>query len=157
MHRPVQEIFFNYEKLALPRPQAGQNCKKIMKKPGQGRSANLPITVDNVLVAAKLLQAHGAPGVQLLSGNTHLAAQTKLAAIRKAGGAVHIHSGAVYRSGEPVGVCLCPGQDGLAVAGGMLCNVGNGLVYAVHHLDGKNIVQKLGVKVRSDKMPGRTG
>ena len=45
MHRPVQEIFFNCEKLALPRPQAGQNCKKIMKKLGQGRSANLPVTV----------------------------------------------------------------------------------------------------------------
>ena len=89
MRRPVQEIFFNYEKLALPRPQAGQNCKKIMKKPGQGRSPNLPVTVDNVLVAAKFLQAHGTPGVQLLGRNTHLAAQTKLAAVGKAGGAVY--------------------------------------------------------------------
>ena len=106
MHRPVQEIFFNCEKLALPRPQAGQNCKKIMKKPGQGRSANLPVTVDNVLVAAKFLQPHGTPGVQLLGRDAHLTAQTKLAAVGKAGGAVHIHSGAVYRSGEPVGVCL---------------------------------------------------
>ena len=129
MHRPVQEIFFNCEKLALPRPQAGQNCKKIMKKPGQGRSANLPVTVDNVLVAAKLLQPHGSPGVQLLGRDAHLAAQTKLAAIRKAGGAVYIHGGAVYRSGEPVGVCLRPGQDGLAMAGGVLRNVGNGLIY----------------------------
>ena len=148
MHRPVQEIFFNCEKLALPRPQAEQNCKKIMKKPGRGNSPDLPVTVDNVLVAAKLLQPHGSPGVQLLGRDAHLTAQTKLAAVGKAGGAVHIHSGAVYRSGEPVGVCLRPGQDGLAVAGGVLCDVGNGLIYTVHHLDGKDIVQKLGVKVR---------
>ena len=90
MHRPVQEIFFNCEKLALPRPQAGQNCKKIMKKLGQGRSPDLPVTVDNVLVAAKFLQAHGTPGVQLLGRDAHLAAQTKLAAVSKAGGAVHM-------------------------------------------------------------------
>ena len=100
-----------------------------MKKPGQGRSANLPVTVDNVLVAAKFLQPHGTPGVQLLGRDAHLAAQTKLAAIRKAGGAVYIHGGAVHRSGEPVGVCLRLGQDGLAMAGGVLRNVGNGLIY----------------------------
>ena len=34
------------------------------------------------------------------------------------------------------------------MAGGVLCDVGNGFVYAVHHLDCKDIVQKLGVKVR---------
>ena len=33
--------------------------------------------------------------------------------------------------------------------------MGNGFVYAVHHLDGKDIVQKLGVKVR--RASGRTG
>lgn len=43
----------------------------------------------------------------------------------------------------------------LAVAGGVLCNVSNGFAYAVHHLDGKDIVQKLGVKVR--RAGGRTG
>ena len=118
-----------------------------MKKPGRGNSPDLPVTVDNVFVAAKLLQPHGAPGVQLLGRDAHLAAQTKLSAVRKAGGAVHIHGGAVHRSGEPVGVCLRPGQDSLAVAGGVLRNVGNGFVYAVHHLDGKDVVQKLGVKV----------
>ena len=106
MHRPVQEIFFNYQKLALPRPQAGQNCKKIMKKPGQGRSANLPVTVDNVLVAAKFLQPHGTPGVQLLGGDAHLAAQPELSAIGEAGGTVHIHGGTVHSCREPVGVGL---------------------------------------------------
>ena len=72
-----------------------RNDSKAMVE--QGKSADLPVTVDDVLVAAKLLQPHGAPGVQLLGRNTHLAAQTKLAAVRKAGGAVHIHGGAVYR------------------------------------------------------------
>ena len=114
---------------------------------GQGRSADLPVTVDDVFVAAKLLQPHGAPGVQLLGRDAHLTAQAKLSAVRKAGGAVYIHGGAVHRSGKAVGVCLCPGQDSLAVTGGVLRNVGNSLVYAVHHLDGKDVVQKLGVKV----------
>ena len=45
---------------------------------------------DNVLVAAKFLQPHGTPGVQLLGRDAHLTAQTKLAAVGKAGGAVHI-------------------------------------------------------------------
>lgn len=40
----------------------------------QGKSADLPITVDDVFVAAKLLQPHGSPGVQLLGRNAHLAA-----------------------------------------------------------------------------------
>ena len=43
-----------------------------------GNSADLPISVDDVLVAAKLFQPHRAAGVQLLGGDAHLAAQAKL-------------------------------------------------------------------------------
>ena len=52
MHRPVQENFFNYEELALPRPQAGQNCKKIMKKPGQEKT--LPLGREGYVLIAKV-------------------------------------------------------------------------------------------------------
>ena len=112
-----------------------------------GNSADLPISVDDVLVAAKLFQPHRAAGVQLLGGDAHLAAQPELSAIGKAGGTVHIHGGTVHSCREPVGVGLCPGQDGFAVAGGVSSDVGNGLVHAVHDLDGQNVIQKLGVKV----------
>lgn len=41
---------------------------------GQGNSPDLPVTVDDILVAAKLLQSHGTPGMQLLGRDAHLAA-----------------------------------------------------------------------------------
>ena len=68
--------------------------------------------------------------MQLLGGDAHLAAQPELSAIGKAGGTVYIHGSTVHSCGEPVGVGLCPGQDGFAVAGGVSSDVGNGLVHS---------------------------
>ena len=42
---------------------------------------------------------------------------------------------------------LCLGQDGFAAAGGVLSNMHDGLLYAVHDLDREDVVQKFGVKV----------
>ena len=76
--------------------------------------------MDDVLVAAQLGQPHGAPGVELLGGNAHLTAKAKLAAIRKAGRAVDIDRGAVHRGGKLSGMGIVLGQNGLAVAGGVI-------------------------------------
>jgi len=57
--------------------------------------------------------------MKLLGGDTHLAAQSKLTAVGEAGGAIVVHSGAVYRPGK---ICRCPfvgGDDSLAVASGV--------------------------------------
>ena len=75
-------------------------CKTFVK------SADLAVAADDVLVAAQLGQPHGAPGVELLGGNAHLAAKAKLAAIRKAGRAVDIDRGAVHRGGKLSGMAL---------------------------------------------------
>ena len=42
---------------------------------------------------------------------------------------------------------LVPGQDGLAVAGGVLGNVADGFFHAVHDLDGQNVVEKFGIEI----------
>ena len=39
------------------------------------------------------------------------------------------------------------GENGLAVAGGVAVDVGNGLLHAVHHPDGQDIIQKFRVEV----------
>ena len=50
-------------------------------------SADLAAAVNDVLVATQLFQPHGAPGVELLGGNAHLAPQPELPAIGpRAGG-----------------------------------------------------------------------
>ena len=82
-------------------------------------SADLAAAVDDVLVAAQLFQPHRAPGVELLGGNAHLASQSEFSAIREAGGAVDIDRRAVHRRRKEGGMGLVPGQDGLAVAGGV--------------------------------------
>ena len=103
--------------------------------------------MDDILVAAQLGQSHGATGVEFLGGNAHFAPKAEFTAIRKAGGTVHIHGGAVHCGSEQVGMGLCLGQDGLAVAGGVLSNMPDGLLHAVHDLDREDVVQKFGVKV----------
>ena len=42
---------------------------------------------------------------------------------------------------------VIPGDDGLGVAGGVGGDVADGFLQAVHHLDGQDVVQKLGVEV----------
>ena len=54
-------------------------------------SAHLTVAMHDEFVAAQLGQAHGAAGVELLGGNTHLTAQAELTAVGEAGGDIHIH------------------------------------------------------------------
>ena len=85
--------------------------------------------------------------MELLGGDAHLAAQTELAAVGKAGGGVDVHGGAVHPVNKGIGVGGVFGDDGLAVAGGVGGNVSDGLVHTVHELHGQDIVQKFGVEV----------
>ena len=109
-------------------------------------SPHLPISMDDVLIAAQLLQPHRAAGMELLGGDTHLTAQAELAAVGEAGGAVDIHRRTVHGCCEEGGMGLVPGQDGFAVAGGVLGNVADGFFHAVYDLDGQNVVEKFGVE-----------
>ena len=103
--------------------------------------------MDDVLIAAQLLQPHRAAGVELLGGDAHLTAQAELAAVGEAGGAVDIHRRTVHGCCKEGGMGLVPGQDGLAVAGGVLGNVADGFFHAVHDLDGQNVVEKFGIEI----------
>ena len=85
--------------------------------------------------------------MQLLGGNPHLAAQAELPAVGEAGGGVPVDGGAVHPGQEGVGRSLVAGDNGLGVSGGVGSDVAHGLLQAVHHPDGQDVVQKFGVKV----------
>ena len=67
-------------------------------------SPHLPISMDDVLIAAQLLQRHRAAGMELLSGDAHLTAQAELAAVGEAGGAVDIDRRTVHGCCEEGGM-----------------------------------------------------
>ena len=96
--------------------------------------------MDDILIAAQLLQAHGAAGVEFLGGDAHLTAKAELSAVGKAGAGVHVDRRAVHGRREEGSVSLVLGQDGFAVAGGVLGDVANGFLHTVHDLDGQNVV-----------------
>ena len=75
--------------------------------------------MDDILIAAQLLQAHGAAGVEFLGGDAHLTAKAELSAVGEAGGAVDVDGGTVHCRREEGSVGVSPGQDGFAVAGGV--------------------------------------
>ena len=100
---------------------------------GEG-SADLTGAVDDVFIGAQLLQAHGAPGVELLGGDAHFAAQAELSAVGEPGGGVDINCGAVHARRQNSRAALSsPVMMAVAVAGGVLGDVVNGLLHAAHH------------------------
>ena len=101
--------------------------------------SDLAISTDNVLVGVELLQTHGATGVEFLGGNPHLAAKTEFPSVGEAGRDIDIDRGGINQHGELGGVCLAPGEDGVTVTCGMLSNMSNGLIGAVHNCHGKLI------------------
>ena len=85
--------------------------------------------------------------MKLLGGDTHLAAQSELSAVGKAGGGVPVYRRAVHPGQEAVGGLPVAGDNGLGVAGGVLPDVVDRLLQAVHHFDGQDVIQKLSIKV----------
>ena len=85
--------------------------------------------------------------MELLRGDAHLAAKAELAAVGEAGGDVDVDSGAVRLAHEALGVRGVLRDDGLAVAGGVAQDVRDGVVDAVNHADGEDIVEKFRVEV----------
>ena len=75
----------------------------------------LAAAVDDVLVGTQLSQPHGAAGVQLLGADAHFAAQTKLAAVGKAGAGVHVDRCAVHTGREPRRCLGVRRDDGLSL------------------------------------------
>ena len=107
----------------------------------------LAAAVDYVLVGTQLSQPHGAAGVQLLGADAHFAAQTKLAAVGKAGAGVHVDRCAVHTGREPRRCLGVRRDDSLAVVGGMLGNVQNRCVHVIHHGYAQLVVQIFRVKI----------
>src|SRR5699024_4948479 len=103
-------------------------------------SSHLPGAGDDIFIGAQLLQPHGSPGVELLGGDAHFAAQTELPAVGEPGGGVPVHRRAVHQGEELPGGGLVIGNDGVGVVGGVGGDMGDGLLHAVHHLDGQDVV-----------------
>lgn len=60
------------------------------------RSACLAVPPDEEFECTQLPQTKGAPGVELLGGDAHLAAQAELSPVSKAGGGIPIDGGGVH-------------------------------------------------------------
>ena len=102
---------------------------------------------DDIFIGAHFAQPHRAAGVQLLRGDAHFAAEAELAAVGEAGGGVDVDRGAVHVLHK---VSLRGGvarDDGVAVAGGVRRDVGDGLVHVGDDLDREDVVEKLRVEV----------
>ena len=65
----------------------------------------------------------------------------------KRGGCVHVDRRAVHTGDKPVGCRPILRDDGIAVMGGVGADVADGVLQAVHHPHGQDIVEKLGVKI----------
>ena len=77
---------------------------------------DMALTAQPVAVGNQTLQPNGAPGGHGLGGDAYLGAEAVAEAIGKAGGAIEVDAGAVYRSQEAVGQRGIPGADGIGVA-----------------------------------------
>ena len=84
------------------------------------RSADLAAAADDIFIGVELLQAHGTPGVQLLGGNAHLAAQAEFSPVGEAGGDIDIDRRGVHQAREALCRGRIPGEDGVTVARGVL-------------------------------------
>ena len=102
-------------------------------------SSYLSVSPYDILIRGQLFQPHGAAGVEFLGGDAHFAAEAELAAVGEAGGAVQVDGGAVHAPGKGVQHGGVAGDHGIAVAGGMLLDVGDGLGGAVHDAHGQEV------------------
>ena len=112
-----------------------------------GWSAGLAGAPDDVFVGAQLLQAHGAPGVQFLGGDAHLAAQPELSPVGETGGGIDVDGGGIHLQGEQIDGRGILRDDALTVMGGVQIDVPDGLLHGVHHPDAQDVIQKLPVEV----------
>ena len=114
---------------------------------GVSSSADLSVTADDVFIGAQLVKPHRAAGVEFLRGDAHLAAEAELAPVGKARGDVDIGRGAVRAVDKALGARGVLGDNGVAVVRRVGEDVRDGGIQTVHHADGENIVEVLGVKV----------
>ena len=85
--------------------------------------------------------------MELLRGDAHLAAEAELAPVGKARGGIDIGRSAVRAVDKALGARGVLGDDGIAVVRRVGEDVRDGGIQTVHHADGENVVEILGVKV----------
>ena len=78
-------------------------------------SANLPLAKYHVLLGGKPFQAHRAPGVQLVGGDTDFGTQAVLETVGKAGGSIDHHRGGVHLAQKPHGAPVIAGDNAVGV------------------------------------------
>ena len=108
----------------------------------------MSVSTDDVLVGGQLRKTHRASRVELLGGDAHLASKSEFAAVGETGGGIDVDRRAVHKGGEAVGNLVVFRDDGVAMVRGMASDVLDGVVRAVYHAYGENIVKKFGVEIR---------
>ena len=85
--------------------------------------------------------------MEFLGADANLCAKSKLGAVGEGGGDVDIHACGIDPGGEHVGGLLVAGDDALAVAASVTCDVRYGLFYTGYGADTHLIVQPFTAKV----------
>ena len=98
----------------------------------------MALTAQPVAIGHQTLQTHRPPGGHGLGGDAHLGAKAVAETIGKAGGAVEIHAGAVYRGQEAVGAGGIPGADGIGVTRAVAADVVEGCLEVGNDLHTQN-------------------
>ena len=107
----------------------------------------MSVTVDDIFVGGQFPQTHGASCMELLGGDTHFAAKSKFAAVRKSCGSIMIYRRTVYCHHK----FLCSAHffchDCFAMSGRMCSNMCDGFFYTIHNFDCQDIIQKFCIKI----------
>ena len=85
--------------------------------------------------------------MKFLCRNSHFAPQTEFSSIRKSGRCINIDSRAVHMRSKVSSRSCVRCDDRLTVTGGVNRNMGNCFLHGIHHLNCKNVIQKLGIKI----------
>mmetsp|Transcript_6822 Transcript_6822/g.19668 ORF Transcript_6822/g.19668 Transcript_6822/m.19668 type:complete len:436 (-) Transcript_6822:1878-3185(-) len=129
---------------ALESVGAISGCRLLVQGEWLVRVDNVLVLIDQVAVPPheeagghEALYPHGAPRVDAGCADAHLGAQPITEAVGEAGGGVPVHAGAVHLAQEILGCLLVVCDNGIGVGGAVLMNVVDGLLHAVHQLQGE--------------------
>src|SRR5271165_3564303 len=86
-------------------------------------SADVSVSLDEVLEGAQLAQADGPPRVELLGGVADLRAHPELAAVGEAGRGVDVHTGGIHPELEGARAVGVGGDDRLRVPAAVAADV----------------------------------
>ena len=96
---------------------------------------NMAVADQLVLVDYQTLQAHRTPGMNLICADSHFRAKAVAESVAETGGTIPENIAGINQVHEPGGVVLVARNDAVGVAGAVMIDMVDSLVYISHHFD----------------------